>query len=439
MAASKRGKYSRQRAARKSGSSKEQPEEGFILRVIDGPNEGKEYFFDQEATIGRTEGNSVLIVEPGISRNHARVFEELGAYMLEDLGSGNGSRLNGEKIEAPEVLRDGDYITLSQTTFQFSVLNAIKGEITAETRLGDIEGFDKTGESQKPPITKRLLGTKRRKIILIVALLLIAGGVAYKFLAKRGRIAVFDQSDKPLAYSDDDAFFNAVFGYGKYDRTHKDRAIVTFEYLGGRATLQYGAWGVDKVGEVKILLNGEKISQVPLTMRRWLYGLKVVLPRDKLKKGKTNELVFDNVRNPPNSDPWSICYVQVIQEAIPPPNPKEARHRFELAKKSWEDREVEAGNAYNALVGFKKARDLLEGLAEKPELYQEAVDFVAKTDKELTRHFQEGLFSFRRAQKLEKDASKARLVLLRTLRYFRKDDFRYRELKRYLDAMAEAR
>ncbi len=437
MAAGKRGKYSRQRAARKAGA-REQPEEGFILRVIDGPNEGKEYFFEQEASIGRAEGNTVLIVEPGISRNHARVYEELGAFMLEDLGSGNGSRLNGEKIEAPEVLRDGDYITLSQTTFQFSVLNAIKGEITAETRLGEIDGIDKTSESQTPPLVKRLLGTLLRKIICVSALLLLVGGVAYKLLAKQ-TIAIFDQSDVPMAYSDSDAFFNAVFGYGKYDRSHKDRAIVTFEYLGGRATLQYGAWGVDKVGEVKIMLNGETISQVPLTMSRWIYGLKVMLPRSKLKKGKRHELVFDNVRNPPNSDPWSVCYVQVIQEAIPQPNPKEARHRFELAKKAWEDREIEAGNAYTALVGFKKARDLLEGLAEKPELYQETVDYITKTDKELTRRFQEGLFSFRRAEKLEKNASKARLVLLRTLRYFRKDDFRYRELKRYLDEMAEAR
>lgn len=435
-------KYSRQRAARQAGGkSGDDAQEGFLLRIIDGPNEGKEYFFETQATMGRVEENDILVVEPGVSRRHAQVRDEHGIYLLEDFGSANGTRLNGEKIEAPEVLRDGDYITLSQTTFQFSVLQAIKGEITAETRLKDLEraAVDVTGEAKPPSFFKRLLATRRRKILFVFVLLLLIGGGVWKYLNRKGRVLVFDQSNTPVTYSDEDAFFNAVFGYGKYDRSHKNRLIVHFEYLGGRATVQYGAWGVDKVGELAVLLNGEKVGTVPLTMSRWIYGLKLVLPRDKLKQGKTNELVFDNVRNPPNSDGWGICYLQVLQEAIPPPNPKEARLRFELAKKAWEDREVEQSNAYTALMGFRKARDLLEALAEKPELYQEAVDYIDKANKELTRRFQEGLFSARRAQKFDRNASKARLVLLRTLRYFRREDFRYREIKRYLDTLAEAR
>ena len=436
-------KYSRQRAARQAGGKAggDNAQEGFLLRIIDGPNEGKEYFFETQATMGRVEENDILVVEPGVSRRHAQVRDEHGIYLLEDFDSANGTRLNGEKIEAPEVLRDGDYITLSQTTFQFSVLQAIKGEITAETWLKDLEraAVDVTNETKPPSFFSRLLATRRRKVLFVFVLLLLIGGGVWKYLGKKGRRIIFDQSNTPVTYSEEDAFFNAVFGYGKYDRTHKSRLIVRFEYLGGRATVQYGARGVDKVGEVVIQLNGEKVGTVPLTMSRWIYGLKFVLPRDKLKQGKTNELVFNNVRNPPNADLWGICYLQVLQEAIPPANPKEARLRFELAKKAWEDREIEQSNAYTALMGFRKARDLLERLAEKPELYQEAVDYIAKANKELTRRFQEGLFSARRAQKFDRNASKARLVLLRTLRYFRREDFRYREIKRYLDTLAEAR
>lgn len=411
-----------------------------MLRVSDGPNEGREYFFTTEATLGRVEDNGVLVVEPGVSRHHAKVYDDQGIYLLEDLGSANGTRLNGEKIDAPEVLRDGDYITLSQTTLQFSVLQAIKGEITAETRLGDLTGgIDVTGDS-KMPKGAGLLGSRRRKMLLIVGVLfIVAGGVAWKVFGDRSALIISDQSDVPVSYSDEDAFFNLVFGYGKYDRSHKKHINVTFEYLGGRTTVQYGAWGVDKVGEVKILLNSQKVGMVPLTMGRWVYGLKLVLPNDKLKKGQTNELVFDNVRNPPGNDPWGICYLQILQEAIPPANPKEARHRFELAKKEWEDRRIQPSNTYTALVGFKKARDLLEAMPEKPELYQETLDYVNKAEKELTRHFQEGIFSFRRAQKLDRNASEARLILLRTMRYFHKEDFRYRELKRYLEEMATAR
>lgn len=440
MAISRRPKKYGKRRARSAGARGGQQrapsERGFILTVVDGVNTGKEYFFEQQAIVGRVEDSDVVLVEPGVSRRHARVYAEHGIYTLEDLGSANGTRLNGEKIEGPEVLRDGDYLTFSRTTFQFSSIESARGEATAQTRLSDIEISKVDAEQTSAGGPRR----SRRRLWLLAAVALVAGGslAAYKLLWQRdSAIVVFDQSDTPIPYSEEDSFFNAVFGLGKYDETHKRQAIIAFEYLGGRVTVQYGAWGIDKVGEVVIRANGKRVGKVPLTLDRWRYGLKLVLPRDKLVKGKTNRLVFDNTRNPPNEDPWQICYLQILQEAIPPPDPKEARHQFELAKKSYEDREVEPSNRAAALERFKRARDLLEGLAEKPALYQEALDQIDKVDKELTQRFQEGLFSARRAQRVDEDIRKARHVLIRTLRYFRKEDFRYRELSRYLDSLAE--
>ena len=228
-----------------------------------------------------------------------------------------------------------------------------------------------------------------------------------------------------------------MFGYGKYDKTHLSKVILDFEYLGGRATLRYGAWGIDKVGEVEIMLNGKPAGKVPVNRTSWEYGLKLVLPRKELKKGKTNRITFKNTRNPEHKDKWELCYLQIAQEAIPPPDPREARLQFELANKSWLDKDIEQGNAYTALAGFKKARDLLEGLPSRPELYQEALDMIEKVDRWLTKIFNDGLFSARRAEKLDGDPAQARIMLIRTRRYFRKDDFRYREIRRYLDALAD--
>jgi len=185
---------------------------------------------------------------------------------------------------------------------------------------------------------------------------------------------------------------------------------------------------------VVILLNGKKVGEISLTMNRWVYGLKLVLPRGLLKKGKTNVLTFKNTLE--GADSWEICYVQIIHEAIPPPDPKEAQAQFDLAKKAWEDRDIEPGNMYAALEGFKRARDLLEALPERPSLYQDALDYIEKVDKTLTRRFAEGLFSARRAEKFDGDINKARNVLLRTLRYFQRDDFRYQALQKYLDDLA---
>ena len=432
-------KYGSKRGKRKGADA----ENGFILTVVDGLNPGKEYFFDQNVTVGRVENNDIVLVEPGISRNHARVLDDYGVYMLEDLGSANGTRLNGEGLTGNEVLRDGDYITLSQTTLQFSQLNSPRGEITTQTPMSELEAkaADDPKRAHDTPlgsVLKAKLRTRQGKLLvgLLLAVVLLGGGgsAVYFGLLKGKEGIIFDQSNTPLAYSDDDTFFNAVYGYGKYDRTRKNKVIIDFEYMGGRATLQYGAWGVDKVGEVALMLNGKKVGQVPLTRQRWVYGLKQLLPKAKLNKGK-NRLVFNNIRNPPGEDSWELCYIQVVQEAIPPADPKEARYQFELAKKSWEDRQLDPGNMYTSLIGFKKARDLLEAMSEQPELYLEAEDFMNKVDKALTKKFNDGLFSGRRAEKMG-DPEKARLFLLQTRRFFRKDDFRFREIQRRLDGLA---
>jgi hypothetical protein len=338
------------------------------------------------------------------------------------------------------VLRDGDYITLAQVTLQFSLLDATRGEITSQTSLPEVElkAADAATRTKTLSGLGRHLRTWRGKVIFALCVVVLGvAGLAIRARLRPGQAKLFDQSDVPLVYSDETDFFSKPYGYGKYDQSHLVQVMVDFEYLGGRATLQYGAWGVDKVGEVTILLNGESVGQIPLTMGRWVYGLKLVLPRDKLRR-RTNRVVFRNTLNPRARDSWEVCYVQILQEAIPPADAKEARHQFELAKKAWEDREIEPGNLSTALVGFRKARDLLELLPEKPELYQETLDFIDKVDAALTRKFEDGLFSARRAEKLDGDPSKARVVLLNTLNYFRKDDFRYREVQRYLDNLAEA-
>ena len=417
---------------------------GFVLTVAEGLNPGKEYFFEDTITIGRVEQNDIILVQPGISRQHARVLNDQGVYIVEDLGSANGTRLNGEQLSEQEVLRDGDYITMGPTTLQFSQLEGSRGEVTAKTSLANLAALaknDLTREQSAPSglaLKLRWLWTTRAgwAVMLLVGLL-AAGGGTYALLGDKGVAIVADQSDVPMAYSDEDSFFNAVFGYGKYDKSHITKVIIDFEYLGGRVTLRYGAWGIDKVGEVEVLLNDKMAGQVPVNKTAWEYGRKLVMPREGLKKGKTNRITFKNTRNPDNEDKWEICYIQIDQEAIPPPNPSEARLQFELGNKAWQDREIEPGNMYTALVGFKKTRNLLEGLPSRPDLYQEAEDMMEKVDRALTKKFNDGLFSARRAEKLDGDPGKARSLLIRTRRYFRRDDFRYREIQRYLDALSE--
>lgn len=65
-----------------------------------------------ELTIGRKEGNTIRLTERNVSRAHARLSRKNGAFLVEDLGSYTGVRVNGLRIEAPTQVRDGDLVTI---------------------------------------------------------------------------------------------------------------------------------------------------------------------------------------------------------------------------------------------------------------------------------------------------------------------------------------
>ncbi len=90
---------------------------GPVLRVIRGAGEGRDIAVASELVIGReAAGDGRLDGEPALSRRHARVTRSAdGALTIEDLGSLNGTRVNGTAITAATVLRRGDEITLGQT------------------------------------------------------------------------------------------------------------------------------------------------------------------------------------------------------------------------------------------------------------------------------------------------------------------------------------
>lgn len=65
-----------------------------------------------EITIGRQEGNTIRLTEQNISRRHARLFKQGSTLFVEDLGSLNGVRVNGSRIQVKQSLRDGDEVAI---------------------------------------------------------------------------------------------------------------------------------------------------------------------------------------------------------------------------------------------------------------------------------------------------------------------------------------
>jgi hypothetical protein len=72
-------------------------------------------------TIGRSRQADVVIDDPNVSRQHAEIRPRGGSWVLTDLGSTNGSSLNGRRIAGPEVLKPGDEIEIGTSVIAFEL------------------------------------------------------------------------------------------------------------------------------------------------------------------------------------------------------------------------------------------------------------------------------------------------------------------------------
>jgi pSer/pThr/pTyr-binding forkhead associated (FHA) protein len=72
-------------------------------------------------TLGRSRECDIVLGDPNISRQHAEIRPRGGSWVLTDLGSTNGSCLNGTRIDRPEVLKAGDEVELGTTTIRFEL------------------------------------------------------------------------------------------------------------------------------------------------------------------------------------------------------------------------------------------------------------------------------------------------------------------------------
>lgn len=85
-----------------------------MLIARSGQFEGKRWSLDcDQIVIGRGADSDLIISDRQVSRYHARIRKAPEGYVVEDLGSKNGTHLNGSKIPGPILLQDGDIIQIA--------------------------------------------------------------------------------------------------------------------------------------------------------------------------------------------------------------------------------------------------------------------------------------------------------------------------------------
>src|SRR4051812_31589428 len=76
-------------------------------------------------TVGRQEDCQLRIKSSQVSRKHCQLFEKKGLLIVKDLGSSNGTLVNGKKVDDQRVLEAGDELTIGQVKLKVEKVDAV--------------------------------------------------------------------------------------------------------------------------------------------------------------------------------------------------------------------------------------------------------------------------------------------------------------------------
>ncbi len=86
--------------------------------VIEGDKKGKSFDLSDELTVGRADRCHLVLEDSYVSQMHARIFSRDDTFMVEDLGSTNGTYVNRRRITSPTELQRGDQVKIGKTVLE---------------------------------------------------------------------------------------------------------------------------------------------------------------------------------------------------------------------------------------------------------------------------------------------------------------------------------
>ena len=115
------------------------------LVVLEGPNKNKKIILNKNlTTIGKRETNDIVLIDKTISRNHLEIEYASDSFLLKDLGSTNGTYINGTKVKEAYLV-PGDVIKIGNTLVEFQ---AFDEKVAIEPSAKEIFGM-MVGKSRK--------------------------------------------------------------------------------------------------------------------------------------------------------------------------------------------------------------------------------------------------------------------------------------------------
>jgi hypothetical protein len=150
----------------------------FVLRFISGKYQGGEFPLASEKPIivGRSSDLDMVLIEDMVSRKHARISMQGDQIWIEDLGSTNGTFVNGEKIKRAR-LKEGDRVLIGTSILKLIAADAPRDASDARRELENVAQARRTsqqrtmsGSIEEVPLPDllQLFGTSKKSGVLVI-------------------------------------------------------------------------------------------------------------------------------------------------------------------------------------------------------------------------------------------------------------------------------
>jgi hypothetical protein len=150
----------------------------YVLRFISGKYQGGEFPIaaDKQILIGRSSDLDMVLVEDMVSRKHARIAMQGDQIWIEDLGSTNGTFVNGEKIKRAR-LKEGDRVLIGTSILKLIAGDAPRDGMDAKRELENVAQARRTsqqrtmsGSIEEVPLPDllQLFGTSKKSGVLVI-------------------------------------------------------------------------------------------------------------------------------------------------------------------------------------------------------------------------------------------------------------------------------
>ncbi len=150
----------------------------YAMRFISGKYQGGEFPLaaNSEIVVGRSSDLDMVLVEDMVSRRHAKIAVNGDQVTIQDLGSTNGTFVNGERVKRA-VLNDGDRVLIGTSIIKLVTSEAAVGAAPAAKQLQEVAAHRRTNQVRSMsgaidevplPDLLQLFGSSRKTGVLVV-------------------------------------------------------------------------------------------------------------------------------------------------------------------------------------------------------------------------------------------------------------------------------